>query len=106
MKIILMLLIFTPFCYATEPVNLSGFINSCETDIKAKGVNVSSCGSYLFGFLDSAKLSMGKSCTLPKTPDELLTNLKSYIAVNESLGKKHFNLAIWEVLQKQCEVSH
>ena len=109
MKIIILLLLIAPFCYATEPVSLKIFVEGCEKESNSKGVVTTHCESYLFGFLDSAKLSLlanNNDCMLPYNAKDLLSKLKQAMAANQSLGTRHYNAAIWEVLNGQCKVSH
>jgi len=109
MKILVLLLFLTPLSYATEPVNLKAFVEGCGKEDSSKGAITKYCESYLFGFLDSAKLSFrenNNNCSLPNSAKDLLGKLKKVMATNQSIGKRHYNLAIWEILKGQCKVSH
>ncbi|MCJ8321785.1 MAG: hypothetical protein HRT52_22100 [Colwellia sp.] len=109
MKALVFLLLLTPLSYGTEPVSLETFVDDCDKENYAKGVDTTYCESYLFGFLDSTKLSLGKNksdCLLPNNAKSLLANLKQAMATINKIGKLHYDSAIWQVLNEQCKISH
>ena len=50
MKALVFLLLLTPLSYGTEPVSLETFVDDCDKENYAKGVDTTYCESYLFGF--------------------------------------------------------